>query len=94
MDNLLVSVRTDFRSLTLATLQTKIDPFANSVDQDETAHNKPSHQDLHCLPFCSRFWISTSVCNNGSVLSKDGRVSLRNGVKGLNIITLLHQSQW
>ena len=25
--------------------------FANSVDPDETAHNEPSHQDLHCLPF-------------------------------------------
>ena len=27
--------------------------FANSVDPDETAHNEPSHLDLHCLPFCS-----------------------------------------
>ena len=25
--------------------------FANSVDPDETAHNKLSHQDLQCLPF-------------------------------------------
>ena len=23
--------------------------MANSVDPDETAHNEPSHQDLHCL---------------------------------------------
>ena len=23
--------------------------FANSVDQDETAHNETSHLDLHCL---------------------------------------------
>ncbi len=23
--------------------------YANSVDPDETARNKPSHQDLHCL---------------------------------------------
>ena len=24
--------------------------FANSVDQDEMAHNEPSHLDLQCLP--------------------------------------------
>ena len=23
--------------------------MANSIDPDETAHNEPSHQDLHCL---------------------------------------------
>ena len=23
----------------------------NSADPDETAHNEPSHLDLHCLPF-------------------------------------------
>ena len=23
--------------------------MANSVDQEETAHDKPFHQDLHCL---------------------------------------------
>ena len=23
--------------------------LANSLDPDETAHNEPSHQDLHCL---------------------------------------------
>ena len=39
-------------TLTLSTLQTKTDAFANSVDPDETACNEPSHQDLHCLPFC------------------------------------------
>ena len=42
-----------FAVLTLSALQTKIDSFANSVDPDETAHNEPSHLDLHCLPFCS-----------------------------------------
>ena len=29
--------------------------FANSIDPDEMAHNEPSHQDLHCLPFCFDF---------------------------------------
>ena len=37
--------------LTLSSLQTNMDTFVNSVDPDETAHNEPSHQDLHCLPF-------------------------------------------
>ena len=27
-------------------------PCANSVDPDETAHNEPSHQDLHGLHRC------------------------------------------
>ena len=26
--------------------------MANSVDPDETAHNGPSHLDLHCLQRC------------------------------------------
>ena len=30
-------------------LKTKADTFANSVDPDETAHNEPSHLDLHSL---------------------------------------------
>ena len=38
--------------LTISSLQTKTDAFANNADPDETAHNEPSHQDLHCLPFC------------------------------------------
>ena len=38
---------------------TKTYIFANSVDLDETAHNKPSHQDLHCLPFDSGFFNDT-----------------------------------
>ena len=25
--------------------------FERSVDPDESTHNEPSHQDLHCLPF-------------------------------------------
>ena len=25
--------------------------FANSVGPNETAHDEPSHQDLHCLPY-------------------------------------------
>ena len=41
--------------LTLSFLQTSCTntgTFANSADPDETAPYKPSHQDLHRLPFC------------------------------------------
>ena len=38
-------------SLTLSSLQTSTDMFANSVDPDEMACYKPSHLALHCLPF-------------------------------------------
>ena len=36
--------------LTLSALNTKTDALSNSVDPDETAHNEPSHLDIHCLP--------------------------------------------
>ena len=29
------------------TLKTSTNTYGNSVDPDETAHNEPSHQDLH-----------------------------------------------
>ena len=28
----------------------KIAEFANSIDQDEAAHDEQAHLDLHCLP--------------------------------------------
>ena len=45
----------------IATLQTETD----SVDPNEMAHNEPSHQNLHCLPFCHCFLTSTPVSNCG-----------------------------
>ena len=39
----------------------------NSVDPDEMAHNEPSHQDLHCLPFWSNFLSDIPICSNGCV---------------------------
>ena len=36
---------------------TKAD-IANTVDQDETAHNDPSHLDLQCLPSSPVIFIS------------------------------------
>ena len=39
-------------TLTFSSLKINADDFANSADPDDTAQHKPSHQDLHCLPFC------------------------------------------
>ena len=33
------------------TFSVKTSTCANNVDPDESARNKPSHQNLHCLPF-------------------------------------------
>ena len=44
-----------FMQLTISVLPTKTNYFVNIVDPDETAHYEPSHQDLHCLPFCFDF---------------------------------------
>ena len=41
--------------------------YVNSVDPDETARNEPSHQDLHCLPFCLSVKTETPIFNNGTV---------------------------
>ena len=49
---LLFENRTYQYNLTLFSLQTNADAFANSADPDETARNEPFHQDLQCLPFC------------------------------------------
>ena len=35
-------------TLTLSTLQIKANAFANSEELDKTAHNEPSHHDIHC----------------------------------------------
>ena len=44
----------DIRSLTLLTLSNfRLEKaYANSVYPNEMAHDEPSHQDLHYLPFC------------------------------------------
>ena len=42
----------DIEYLTIVALQNKPDICLNSEDPDETALNEPSHQDIHCLPFC------------------------------------------
>ena len=44
--------------LTLSTLQTKTNTYANSVDPD---HYELCHQDLNCLLFGCRFWLINSL---------------------------------
>ena len=50
--------------------------------------NEPSHQDLHCLPFCFfDFGLSPLFTIMGMSKSKDGRVHIRNSeVKGLSLL--------
>ena len=57
--------------------------FANNKDSDEMAQNKPSHQDLHCLPFS--YFILKPLFEEMHVSKfKDGSAYSRNcKVKGL-----------
>ena len=56
---------------------------ANNVDPDMTAHNKPSHQDLHSLPFCFLLSAVTTVCISGYVPYQGWTSSLNSGMIGL-----------
>ena len=68
-------------------LQTQTDNFANSKDPDETAGNKQSHQDLHCLPFCFCFLLNLLSIRMDISKFKEGTVYFRtSGVKGLKLI--------
>ena len=61
--------------------------FLNSVDPDETAHNEPSHQDLHCLAFYLMFWLRPLFETMILTRFKDGRDRFRNsGVKWLTLL--------
>ena len=71
-------------SLTPSSLQTNVHIFKNSADPDETARNKPSHQDLQCLPICYWFLTKSLIATMDVTKFGDGRVHLINsGVKGL-----------
>ena len=50
-----VTLNAVLEALTLSALHTKLGTFANNAEPDVTANNEPSHQDLHCLPFCFEF---------------------------------------
>ena len=63
--------------LTLSSLQTNTDTFANS------AYPEPSHQDLHCNSVLD-FWLKPLFATMDVSKIRDGRVHVRNpGVKGL-----------
>ena len=77
-------------TLTITTWQTKTDTSANRVDPDEMTRNKPSYQDLHCLPYCLDFRRKTLFASMDISKFKDGIVHFRNrGVKGLRKVTSL-----
>ena len=59
------------------------DTNVNNVDPDETAHNEPSHQDLHCLPVCSGYRLKLLFATMDMFKFKDGGVHFRTGVKVL-----------
>ena len=57
-------------------------------DPDETAHNKPSHQDLHCLRLCFVFWLTSLFATETMSKFNDGKVQFINsGWKRLMVIT-------
>ena len=48
------------------------------------AHYEPSYQDLHCLPFCSDFWLTSPFATIGMSEFSEGRADFINpGCKGL-----------
>ena len=74
--------------LTLSTLKTKADTYANSVDPDETAHNEPSHQDLYCLQLCVDFLMISLLATMDMPKFNDRKVHFINSWWiGLNLHT-------
>ena len=70
------------KDFSLSALQTKPDACANSVDPDETA-SEPSHQDLHCLPFCFDFWLTFLFATIDVSKFNDGNAHfIKSGWKG------------
>ena len=54
----------------------------NSEDPDETAHNEPSHRDLHCNSVID-FWLKPLFVTMDVSKFRDGGVNFKNsGVKG------------
>ena len=81
-------------SLTLSAQQTNASTFANSVDPDETARHEPSHQALHCLPFCFIFWLISLVVTMDLSKFKNEIVHFRGfGLKGF-IVSLAFTSHY
>ena len=51
------------------------------VDPDETAPYEPSHLDLDCLSFGSRFLTDIHTCNNGHVQIQGRTIPLKKLVR-------------
>ena len=67
----------------------------NSMDPDETAHNEPSQQDLHCLPFCSLFITVTLLSTIDMSKLKNGRVHLKQNIRDERVkFTRSFKLQW
>ena len=64
---------------TLSDFQTKPNTCANSVDPDETARNKPSHQDLYAL-----FLTDIAIAAVDMSEFNDGKVHFVNRVERAN----------
>ena len=63
-------------SLISSTQDTNTDVCANSVDPDETARNEPSHQELHCFPFClhRNTYFQQWTCPNSKMEETDSKM--------------------
>ena len=85
-------VRVTGKTLTfnLSTLQTNTETYANSADPDETARNEPSHQDLHCLPFCFSVYTETPLFNEGPAQIQRWKRPLQElGGERVNVVRVL-----
>ena len=64
---------------TLSALQTKTDTFANSVDPDKMACNKPSHQDLTVYQSVYDFRLKLLLSTMDLFKVRDRRIFFRKG---------------
>ena len=72
-----------------------VHPFSalqtTTIDPDETAHTEPSHQDLHCLPFCFDFWVRPLFRTNGIDQIQSGKCLLqKHGDEGVKQVQQYH----
>ena len=60
----------------------------NCVDPDEMACQEPSHQDLHCLPFCFDFKQKPHFASVDLSKSRMGESVRNSGMKGVRAVML------
>ena len=77
------SLKPEYHRFTLSDLQDKKSHLQTAYI-DETAHNEPSHQALHCLPFFIDFWLTLLFASMDVSKLGERIVHFRNsGLKGL-----------